>query len=270
MGIVTAFQAAYHLLSPGHPHWGEMACLPWDEEVFGFPVADLRMQEPGALPANEIPDLRRALEAYARESRAELISMRIPASHTDMLACFMQAGFYPVDLALEAASTGLREQLMLKPRFGLRLARPEDHADILRLAGSAFEFGRYHTDPRFPRELANRRYARWVENALGSTSADDRVFVMRSQDKCVGFYHAVLSDGVADLRLAAASPSAPVGLSLYCEALLALQQLGGRRYVTKVSAANMGVMNIYASIGFRFSKPEYALHWHSPCGRHLR
>ena len=25
-----------------HPEWGEVAALPWDEEIFGFPVADLK------------------------------------------------------------------------------------------------------------------------------------------------------------------------------------------------------------------------------------
>ena len=134
-----------------------------------------------------------------------------------------------------------------------------------------FDFGRYHSDPRFPRELANRRYVRWLENALACSESSVRVFVLGSPGMPLGFFHAVLLDGVADLRLAAADPTSQVGLglALYSETLITLQKLGAKRFVTKVSAINTGVVNLYASIGFRFSRPEYILHWHSPLARHL-
>jgi hypothetical protein len=45
--------------------------------------------------------------------------------------------------------------------------------------------------------------------------------------------------------------------------------MGARRFVTKVSAANMGVVNLYASIGFRFSNPAHIFHWHAPGANHL-
>jgi hypothetical protein len=87
----------------------------------------------------------------------------------------------------------------------------------------------------------------------------------------LGFYHAVLADRVADLRLAAGDPRLPVGVgvALYAETLRTLLDLGARKFLTKISAANAGVLNLYASIGFRFSHPEYVLHWHAPAARHL-
>lgn len=266
---MPAFEANYLPLSASKPEWGDVACLPWDEAIFGFPVAELRI--PAEAPTRtDAPRLGVALEGFANTSGAEVVAVRCNALHTAWLDVLCVAGFMTVDLAQDASYTRPRLELP-KPRFGVRPAEPEDTSDLCRIAGAAFQFGRYHTDPRFPRVLANRRYVCWVRNALESRDPDNHVFVLGSQSQRLGFFHAVLCDGVADLRLAATDPGLGVGLglSLYSETLLALQAAGARRFVTKVSAANMGIVNLYASIGFRFSNPQYILHWHPPNARHL-
>ena len=267
---MPAFQPSFLPLSNQSPGWGQAGLLPWDEAIFGFRVAEFRL---GALPPNrdEMPLFRAALEEFAASSGVELISLRLEALSGPPIDVFCGAGFFPVDLSEEASCTRLRPELMPKPRFGIRTAEPEDRPEILRIAGSAFRFGRYHTDPRFPRELANRRYVHWVQNALASAEPGESVFLLGAAPQRLGFFHVVLSDGVADLRLAAADPDSPVGLglALYSETLFALQRLGARRFFTKVSAANSGVLNLFASIGFRFSNPEYILHWHAPGAPHL-
>jgi hypothetical protein len=267
---MAAFEASFPPLSTRNPDWGQVGLLPWDEAIFGFPVAEFR---PGLLPPgrDEVTSFRAALEDFAASSGVELISLRLDALSGPAVHTFCGAGFFPVDLSEEASSTRLRPESMPKPRFGIRTAEPADHPDILRIAGSAFRFGRYHTDPRFPRELADKRYVHWVRNALSSTEPGVSVFVLGAAPQRLGFFHVVVSDEVADLRLAAADPESPVGLglALYSETLLALQRLGARRFVTKVSAANIGVMNLYASIGFRFSNPQHVLHWHAPGAPHL-
>jgi hypothetical protein len=267
---MAAFQASFQPLSMRSPEWGQVALLPWDEAIFGFRVAEFRL---GAAPPgrDEAARFRAALEEFAAGSRAELISLRLDALSGPPVDTFCGAGFFPVDLSEAAFSARLRPESMPRPRFGIRTAEPDDYPDILRIAGNAFRFGRYHTDPRFPRELADRRYVQWIRNALSSAEPGVSIFVLGVRPQRLGFFHAVLSDGVADLRLAAADPESPVGLglALYSETLFALQRLGARRFVTKVSAANMGVMNLYASVGFRFSNPEYILHWHAPGAPHL-
>jgi hypothetical protein len=271
IGARMAFEASFLPLCDRNPEWGSVALLAWDEAIFGFPVAEFR---PGSqeLGRDEVASFRAALEELAASSGVELISLRLDASAVPSLDIFCAAGFFPVDLSEEASTSRLRPESMPKPRFGVRIAASEDHADILRIAGTAFRFGRYHTDPRFPRELADKRYVQWVRNALASTEAGDSVFVLGSATQRLGFFHVVLTNGAADLRLAAADPESPVGLglALYSETILALHGLGARRFVTKVSAANIGIMNLYASLGFRFSKPEYILHWHAPGAPHLR
>jgi hypothetical protein len=267
---MTEFRADYHPLSAEHRHWGSIACLPWDERIFGFPVADLKLNEGEGIEMNEVPAFRRALEEFARFSGAELISLAIPALRTDLLRIFIHSGFLPVDLAEDASASRLHLDWIPKARIGVRLAEPDDSTDLLHIAGDAFNFGRYHTDPRFPRELANRRYVKWLENALDSSESGNYVFVLGSPRKRLGFFHVVLSGGTADLRLAAKDPATLVGLALYSETLLALRDLGAKRFMSRISAANTAVLNLYSSMGFQLSNPEYLLHWHSPSASHLR
>ncbi len=269
---MTSFRADYAPLSHARAEWGEIATLPWDEEIFGFAVADLKLPATIGPSMAEVTEFQNALQDFCQRTGAELISVRFdPVDHA-LVRVFSAAAFIPVDLSLEASSARLRPELMPKPRFGIRKATEQDTSAILSIARNAFQFGRYHTDPVFPRELADKRYQLWVENALYRGTPEDHLFVLGSESQVLGFYHAVLRDGVADLRLAAGDPKMAVGLgaALYSETLLALQGMGAKRYTTRISAPNTAIVNLYASFGFRFSNPEQIMHWHSPSARHLR
>ena len=68
----------------------------------------------------------------------------------------------------------------------------------------------------------------------------------------------------ADLHLAGiarSSATAVPGPMLYAGVLDVLEGQGVTRVFSKISAANTGVLNIYAALGFRFLDPEYTFHW---------
>lgn len=258
-----SFQAEYKPLSDSQPGWGSIALLPWDEAIFGFPVADLRL---GAEPpkVNEIPLFREALLKFCRRTRSELVSVRVTASDTALSALLVQGGFVYVDFSLLATLLKLEPASLLKTGFTIRLAEPADHEAVCQICGNAFHFGRYHTDPHFPRELANRRYLQWIRRALSGADPGDVVFVLGRPGKVIGFMHVALHESNADLRLGAVAPGSSLGFWLYTETLRAVHALGARSVSTGISAANVRVMQIYSTLGFRFSHPEVILHWHSP------
>ena len=55
-----------------------------------------------------------------------------------------------------------------------------------------------------------------------------------------------------------------MGFDLYISVLHELKNLGVRRIVTSISAANTAVMNVYSVLGFRFAHPQIIYHWHAP------
>lgn len=263
-----SFQAEYKPLSDSRPGWGSVAVLPWDEAIFGFPVADLHI---GPLPpeVDDIPLFREALSNYWRSTRSELVSVRVAAQQTSLIAVLSQAGFVYVDFGLLATLPKLEPASLAKTRFTLRHAEPSDHEAIYQICGNAFHFGRYHTDPLFPRELANQRYLQWIRRALSGSDPGDVVFVLGGPGKAIGFMHVTLHENNADLRLGAVAPGSSLGSWLYIETLRAVHALGAKSVTTGISAANVRVMQIYSALEFRFSRPEVILHWHSPDPAHL-
>jgi hypothetical protein len=259
---MSSFEAQYKPLSEAHLEWGSIALLPWDEAIFGFPVADFRI---GAAPPDvrDLPAFREALLRFCRQTRCDLISARVTATAPPLVSLLLKAGFIYVDFCLLTTLSKLTPESLPKSRFAVRPAQSRDHEAIYQISASAFQFGRYHSDPYFPRELANRRYVQWMRNALESSDPEDLTFVLASPERVFGFMHVVIRCRDAGLRLGAVVPGSSLGHFLYSETLRAVSGLGAMSASTSVSAANVGVLNIYSALGFRFSRPEVILHWRS-------
>ena len=266
---MDAFRHEYNDLSTASPEWGRIALLPWDEAIFGFPVADF---EAGTnLP--QIPDLPlfiAAMQDFSARTKTRLISTHVRGDDMPTIAVLVKAGFSPVEFSLEATLAKLQSANLPARKIELRKALPEDLPALSAIAGTAFEFGRYHTDPQFPRELATARYVHWIRNAMSGSNPDDHVFVLGEPASPIGFMDVIVSHGRADFRLAALDPasslSAPgAGFLLYAESVRAALELGARSATTKIAAANTRVLNIYSMLGFRFSRPEVVLHRHTEC-----
>jgi RimJ/RimL family protein N-acetyltransferase len=266
---VDAFRTEYDYLSASSPEWGKIALLPWDEEIFGFPVADFQLG-PSPPRVQDLPLFENALEDFSARTKAQLVSTHTQGIDMSVTALYERAGFSLVEFSLVATLSRLESELLPPPsQFALRKALPEDHVSIYQIAGTVFQFGRYHTDPRFPRHLANARYVHWMSNALSGSNPNDFVFVLGQPGEVVGFMDVVICDGRADLRLGAVDPSknlgfSGAGLSLYVESVRAALDLGAKSVTTKIASANTRVLNVFSRLGFRFSKPEVVLHWHAP------
>jgi len=268
---MSGFIAAYRPLSNARPALGQAALLPWDTEIFGFPVADFQAGSE-SLNRENSSELRSALARFCEETHAELVSTRSRAQAVREIGDLSRAGFVSVDLSFEVVLSRVQAAKIPTARFSIRAAKPEDFDEICRIAGKAFQFGRYHTDPRFPRELADRRYVHWMRSALAVRSTSEDIFTVGPPGKPIGFLHAAFENAVADIRLAAVDPENDLGvagLALYEGALRLLHERGCTRAKARISAANTAVVNVYAGLGFQFTKPEVVLHWHSPGASHL-
>ncbi len=265
---VEAFRPEYDYLSASSPEWGKIALLPWDEEIFGFPVADFQLG-PNPPRVQDLPSFVNTLEDFSARTKAQLVSTHAQGDDTSTIALFERAGFSLVEFSLVATLSKLQSAMLPPRKVELRKALPEDFPSLCAIAGTAFEFGRYHTDPQFPRKLANTRYVHWIRNALSGSNPDDYVFVLGQPGSVVGFMDVVVCDGRADFRLGAVDPGknlgfSGAGFSLYVESVRAALELGAKSVTTKIASANTRVLNVLSRLGFRFSKPEAVLHWHAP------
>ncbi len=263
--IRTGYELQSEEICKGNPAYGQGCLLPWDTKLFGFPVASYQT---GTESIDEAlrEDFQHQLLSWLERGRVSVCSCVVPAANSFWKMYLPQLGFRFVDFGLKATLNNLQAAPLRKSRTELRRAEPHDSEAVEAIAAHAFQHGRYHADPLFPRELADLRYRQWVSNALKGEREFDRFYVMGKPGNVQGFYHLTIEGTVSDLRLAAVRPDLQgtvLGVELYLAAFHVLKNSGVRRVMTNFSAANTGVMNIYAMFGFQFGGPEAIYHWHA-------
>jgi hypothetical protein len=72
----SAFSLQHEPLSVSHPVWGSAAVIPWDSEIFGFPVAQMELGDAGAVAKDEAA-FKAALTSWSRERSVRLVSCRV-------------------------------------------------------------------------------------------------------------------------------------------------------------------------------------------------
>lgn len=264
------FQLQPDPLVAGDPSWGHVAVIPWDSECFGFPVGTYLAERAGEDTPPPAADVRAHLDAWMAAHQVELVACMVPGGSRRWMACLSAAGFAFVETALLAFARRL--STLPPPRVAVRPAVADDHPALLALAGSAFSFGRYHTDARFPRELADARYRLWMHNALTGDPARDIVLATGAAGQPTGFVCATLDGHRATLALAAVDRDANPGILgplLMVSAMHALADRGARSVQVRIAAANTAILSLYAGLGFSFPDAEAVYHLHAPGATHL-
>ena len=264
--------AAWHTdLCAGEPAAGSVGLLPWDSQVFGFPVGEYRAGSCGwaTVHAGRVHD---ALLRWAEQNQVEVCTASIPAAQHDWIALLPEWGFRFIDFTLRMALPGLQRATLPESRITLRPAEPADAPATAAIAQRAFRFGRYFADARFPEFLAAKRFYEWVANAIQGAGPGACVYILEDRGHIDGFSHVTIDRDTADLSLPALDlhlQKSLLGYELYLATLRLLKDRGVNQVTGKISCANTGVTNICAMLGFRFSEPEAVFHWHSPAARHL-
>ncbi|MDZ4184067.1 MAG: GNAT family N-acetyltransferase [Desulfuromonadales bacterium] len=205
---------------------------PWDQKIFGFPTWEV---------VNPDEEIFAEVGAHPGHYTVKI----------DPLACKEQLhrhGFYYCDTLLEPFADQRRFVAMHNEQVGIDLAPNKD--DILKICHGAFSHGRFHRDFYLDRDLADRRYDQWTaqlcdeRNVFGLTFAGAlAAFFGFRENKIV--LHAVGEDfqgkGLAKY--------------LWSRACCELFSRQHEELLSSVSASNLAIVNLYASLGFRFRKP---------------
>lgn len=265
------FQTTYQPLSNNHPEWGNVAVLPWDTDIFGFPVGDFKANDCRSASAHPAEFLA-ALTIWAQENNVELVSVSVNAEDSMWCSLLQDVGFRYVDCTLEVINKRIQSLDYTPTKNPLRVATLQDQPGVEELAESAFRFGRYHADARFPRALADLRYRRWLRNAFTSMGPNSIIYVSGTPDHIRGFLHLNIYGKDSYMTIAAVEKSlhgSVLGYDLIAETVNKIKEMGIRRNHSKISAGNLGIVNIAISFDCRFGPPQAVFHWHAPKAPHL-
>ncbi len=239
------------------------AVVPWDSELYGFPVYELRVEEADPGPVHE--NLRPWLTSLGTDRRS-LVYARIPTRSVAIAQILTAHGFYPVETTLEIAlSLARMTPITTRKRPGI-LLRPAVAADlpqIMTIARGAFSVDRLHVDPNLPSEKADQRFAEWVERGF---DAGEMVFAYEDQKagQLIGFYHVRATSPTAiDLSLAAVDrpfQQSGLGALMYQAVLEECRSHGYQFASTRISINNLDVLNLFARLGCDIQNAVITLH----------
>lgn len=227
---------------------------PWDERALGFATAEITRIEASSTAA--ALDLLLQAQGWANEHRVRYLFGRVAANHRLLRAALLLADFQFVETSLAISRSGVGG-LPVVPRGMQPTLRPATAADIpllRRIAHDDFGHGRFLEDPAIDEAHARLRTANWIEDLVHAGLA----YAAESRGRVIGFHAERLYPGeqCAELLLTgAAAPYAMLATPLWITALESLAARNIRHCTTLVSAANTGILNLYARLGFQFNSP---------------
>lgn len=165
-----------------------------------------------------------------------------------------QYGFYYCDTQLEPWCS--RANLRLPAaRPDVTIRRDVHLPELLAICHGSFLHGRFHRDFNLPRASADLRYDNWLRQLYEQHC----VFGLFLDDELAGF---IAYSGNSLVLHAVSEKYRGKGLAKYwwgaaCAELFAA---GHGEVKSSISAANVAVVNLYASLGFRFRNPVDVYH----------
>ena len=140
----------------------------------------------------------------------------------------------------------------------------DDLPALVAMAGHAFRNERFHMDPRLLRGIGDQRYQNWVISSLDHPS--QRLRVVCDGDRTIAFFVTeLIDDGRCSYwHLNAIAPDAQgqgYGRRAWRALMSEARSQGAEKIQSSIVARNVRVINLYASLGFRFIEPAMTFHW---------
>jgi RimJ/RimL family protein N-acetyltransferase len=239
----------------------ECSLVPWDSEIFGYPVAQIdRVELDAAADPAAVLD---AFEGWCASHDVRLVSCRLDHTKLRESMALEERGFRFVEMVYGPRFDAFES--IGAPRHEVQVSEATE-ADVGRIedvAYTAFTTGRFLLDGRLTPELSRRRYATWVRTSFESS----RQTVLKAEvdGDLVGFLIVEhRSDRSVYWHLTAIAPDwqgKGMGLSLW-QTMLVRHGAEGASYVeTTISGHNLAIINLYARLGFSFASAQMTFHW---------
>jgi GNAT superfamily N-acetyltransferase len=237
--------------------WSE---APWDSVIFSHPVLQItRMEIRGPQADQDFTAFELARDGLG----AGLVSCRLPHSYLSESMLLETHGFRFIEMAYHPELDHLEKLVLPDDTLSVADATFQDLSEVLEIAAHAFRNERFHVDPRLDPRLGDLRYCNWVKSSLDHPR--QRLALVRDGERLVAFFVTeMLEDGTCYWHLNAVAPQAQgqgYGRRAWLAMLRQVRDVGARRVQTCIVARNHRVLNLYASLGFRFSPPLMTFHW---------
>jgi hypothetical protein len=210
---------------------------PWDTAVFEMPTWELLEYS----------------EESLQQAKCTLGHQTIKVDPLVNKQLLHEHGFYYCDTLIIPSCTAFR--LRAVHHSDATILKTIDAGHALEIFHGSFTHGRFHRDFNLPKKAADLRYDNWLRQLL----EEQQVYGLYWQGNLAGF---VGYDGNNLVLHAVAEKYRGKGLSKYWWSQVCIELLanGHDEVKSSISATNLAVLNLYASLGFSFSRPQDIYH----------
>ncbi|MBI4807445.1 MAG: GNAT family N-acetyltransferase [Nitrosomonadales bacterium] len=210
---------------------------PWDEAAFGMHTA-------------EVVEYSEAALREAAQTPGHYTIKVDPLADKQLLHKY---GFYYCDTLLEPYCTAQKLQQLSQPEA--TVSKQAEWEGLLAICHGAFAHGRFHRDFNLDQARADLRYDNWLRQLYDKGA----VYGLYWNRELAGFIaHA---DNNLVLHAVAASQRGKGRAKYWWSAVSGeLLAAGHAEVKSSISAANLAVLNLYASLGFSFRHPLDVYH----------
>lgn len=210
---------------------------PWDTAAFGIPTW-------------ELPEYSAAALRQATQTAGHHTIKVDPLADKRLLR---EYGFYYCDTLLEPYCAAAQLRKLQHPDASI--AKQVHAQQALTICHGAFAHGRFHRDFNLDKTRADLRYDNWLKQLLDA----GQVYGLYWQGDLAGF---IAHNGNNLVLHALAEAYRGKGLAKHWWSAVCVELLaeGHAEVKSSISAANLAVLNLYASLGFRFRNPLDVYH----------
>jgi len=235
--------------------------VPWDTEVYGFPVAQVENFK--------LFDTVAALRDYVQfrqwlcDNSIKIVSCRLPHNCLRESIFLESKGFRFIEMVLHPRIEKLQRIEIPQDDLKICPALASDITTLRAIAEKAFHHERYHVDPRLDPRFADMRYGRWVQSSVNH-SYQCLLKVMLDENIIALFIIENGHENAVYWHLTAIAPGwqgRGCGKRIWRAMLHYHKGEGKDSVTTTISARNVAVLNLYSKLDFRFLPPEMTFHW---------
>lgn len=235
----------------------DVVYLPFDSDLFGIKVGQLRLGDNIPLPS----EVNASLQAAERNGY-KLVYIKYNVAHALQVDDLPAAVYEDVKVTF---GINLHPTLMVEGNTdGIKPLEQAgtQHADqLLHLAFVSGEYSRFKLDPLFPTDAFSKLYTIWLEKSLNKQIADV-VYVFEENGQILGFVTVSFQADNARIGLIAVDAAAQgkgIGKKLIQMVIKQAKAHNLHTVLVDTQMANSGACSFYSKTGFSIVSKEYIL-----------
>lgn len=236
---------------------------PWDQKV--LQCISNEIIDFSGTNLQSLEHVLNEFEVYCKTQNIQFTNIRISAQEMLQKKMLQQFGFQFIESSVEVIRNNAvfeidEFQLKLKSKIKV-VDYTEAHLnDLLQIAEQSFNYGRFAEDPDIERTINEKRNSNWLKVLVSSNT----VKVLLYNEAPAGFMAYVIKEHSCQLILGGVKDERQYLAPLFWyEVLNDIQQYTTTKtYSTVISAANIGVFNLYIKLGFKTAKTYWGFSKH--------